>query len=152
MLAYALRADYEGIFRGGILALDGDRSFDTAQALEEGDGTIIVDDANIPLVLALDAFPALKRVSLPDNARVSQSAYDAHHLNALRHELRRRGIKVRGNITKQAAIDALVEHDNRLQAGDQDANAAPDNLVTADPDGAIITPAERAELDAGEEN
>lgn len=63
-VAYALRADFEASFVGGVLNV-ADRDFDVAKQLSDGHGFVLVntDDQHATLLTAvLDEYPALKRV------------------------------------------------------------------------------------------
>lgn len=67
-IAYALRAEYEDSYVGGVLCVGPNgESLDTKQALEEGDGVIVVADHDQFAVTALDHAPAFKRVAVPDS-------------------------------------------------------------------------------------
>lgn len=63
-LAYALRAEYEDIYTGGLIVA-GDSDFDVKAELDAADGVIVTDSPAI--IQALDDYPALKRVPLPDD-------------------------------------------------------------------------------------
>lgn len=79
-IAYGLREAFAGtttdddgeavpIFTGGVLTVhDGDREVNVRQLLDEGDGVIVVDGSDWPLVSRLDEYPALKRVAVPGDA------------------------------------------------------------------------------------
>lgn len=60
-IAYALRAQYADDYLGCDLAV-GDNSFNVLEALEKGNGQIVVDPNDHVLVLALDGHEPLKRV------------------------------------------------------------------------------------------
>lgn len=75
-VAYALRADYQDTFQGGVIHV-GDRDFDVAAELEKGGGYIVVDTAEWgvgALVAALDANAALKRTAVRPAAEAVQDA------------------------------------------------------------------------------
>lgn len=77
------------IFQGGVLALPPDgRSYDVAAQLDDGDGTIVVDTANSPLVELLRTYPALQEVAVPDGWR-GQDDLDAWTVAMLRDEAER---------------------------------------------------------------
>lgn len=65
-VAYALRADYQDRFAGGVLNAGGE-SFDVAAALKDGNGAILVDTTTAhgqTLADVLDGYPALKRTTV----------------------------------------------------------------------------------------
>ena len=71
-VAYAAREGGEKL-TGGTVAIGDSETFDVAAALEEGNGTITVD-ADSPESHALDAFPGVKRTTVPDNQRDESGA------------------------------------------------------------------------------
>lgn len=60
-IAYALRADHEDTFGGGVLAV-GDESLDVAAALKAGNGLIRVEETDTLTQAVLDGYPPLERV------------------------------------------------------------------------------------------
>lgn len=140
-IAYTLREDYAGtvdqvletdkdgnptrtqtvpVFQGGVIAV-GDSDFNTLEALEEGGGTIVVDEVARPeLVQALDAFPALKRTGVHAEPAVTAD-YNSRTVADLRDELERRAITGAGNLNKADLVAALEAFDARVAAGDSPA-------------------------------
>jgi hypothetical protein len=70
-VAFTARESGEPMTGGTVATGDGE-TLDVAAALEEGNGTITVD-ADSPTALALDAFPGVKRTTVPDNERGSEA-------------------------------------------------------------------------------
>lgn len=140
-IAYALRAEFDGtvdqdgsqvpVFTGGTVTHSDGRTFDVREALDAGDGVIVVAEDNTELVIALDGFLALKRVDAPAGAD-PVSSYELQTIADLRAEAKRRGLTGVGNTSKAVLIHALVKHDQRLAAGDETAEASPANDVTVD--------------------
>lgn len=150
-IAFALRAEYEGtvrqvvavtdgepvhgdevpLFSGGVIGIGGDRSFDVREALTDGGGTIVVADVDEGLITALDEYPPLKRVPVPENAEAIDP-YVGMSREALRDEAQRRGLSGHARAAKPALRAALLEHDRRSAGGDSAASPTPDNPVTVD--------------------
>jgi hypothetical protein len=167
-IAYGLRAEFAGTvtqvlpaddqhddprevdvpaFTGGVISYDDGQSFDIRAALDEDPhpGVIVVSEANTGLVLALDEYPALRRVTVPtDLADAPTSGYDDLTVTQLRAEADRRGLEGAARARKDILVKALTDHDRRLAAGDADAQAAPDHVVRILDDGDLETPADRA--------
>jgi hypothetical protein len=116
-IAYGLRAEYDGtveqdgetvpVYTGGIIAVDG-HDFDVRAELDAGNGSIVVDESNAPLIRALDEYPALKRVATPEDGEPI-SRWDGESVSELRAELKVRDLPSSGN------RDELVA---RLEASD----------------------------------
>lgn len=147
MIGYELRADFVGTveqdgrevpkFAGATAGYGDGQTFDVGAALEADPhpGLIVVAEGNGQLVTALDQCLALKRTTdLPDEAQPI-SAYDGTPLNVLRADLKGRGIVGSSRVTREAAIRALVEHDERLANGDLTAQASDTHPLTADDEG-----------------
>lgn len=128
--AYALRAEYEGtvsvpgddgdttetpLFTGGVLAV-GDGDFHVKDQLEAGDGTIVIHQADSRLFELLEAYPALKRVDVPEGAEPI-SIYERQTAEALRHQAQLRQFVGVGP-GKAEVIARLEAHDQALAAGD----------------------------------
>lgn len=62
-IAYALRADYEDSYTGGLLAVGTDRTINVREELDTGGGRIVVDENDEQLLTVLDHYPALKRTT-----------------------------------------------------------------------------------------
>lgn len=60
-VSYQLKPSYQGSFTGGSATVDPNRTLDIDSELAAGAGTITVDAADLQLVAALDAYPALQR-------------------------------------------------------------------------------------------
>lgn len=125
--AFTLREDYAGTvdqageqvpaFTGGLISIDEDRDLDLREALDEGNGFIVIDDSDGALELALIEVPVLKRVPVPEGADV-RNPWLERNVRALRAEAKRRGIAVEAGVDKPAIAAGLLEHDRRLAAGD----------------------------------
>lgn len=85
--AFALRAEYEGTvtqdgvevpaFTGGVLAIPDGRSYNVREALDEGNGTIVVGDDDHILAGVLSEYPALKSVAVPEKPKGRGSRSDS---------------------------------------------------------------------------
>lgn len=123
-IAYELREDYAGTveqkvdgetrqvnrYLGGVINI-GAEDLDVREALDNGGGTIVVDDRDPRISAALDAYPPLKRAEVPEGAEPIAGDYDAQNATALRDELKRRGIVGAGSLTKDDAVRALERLD-----------------------------------------
>lgn len=133
-VAFALREEYAGtvlqreteddpgtevpVFGGGLIGA-GDRELNIAELLEDGDGTIVVEPAEHPLTLvALDEYPALKRVPVPAGAQAVTTGYADQSATKLRDEAGRRGIAGAGGASKADLLVALEADDARIAAGE----------------------------------
>ena len=126
-IAYALRDEFTGtvdqretedaepvtvpVFTGGPISVDTDREIHLGEALEEGGGTIVIDDGDGALIVALDGYPALKRVAVPEGAEPVAGDYDSQTNAALRAELNRRGVTGGGNKSHDELVAALEAYD-----------------------------------------
>lgn len=152
-IAYALTADYEGtidlagdtegaeseivpVYGGGVVTIDGDNSFDIGEALETGEGIIVLEETD-PLIPLLDAYPALKRVPVPEGATITGSL-DAMNLNQLRGEAKRLGLQGYSGANKVALKNAILEFKERVAAGDNTVNDDPE--VSPEGDGLVPDP------------
>lgn len=135
-IAYGLRADYADNYLGGVIRA-GDRDVNVLEALDDGSGVIVADDTDTELVNALDGRPELKRVAAPDEQQPVTSRYAEYSVADLRYEAQRRGLTVPAGTRKAALIDALVDHDQRLAAGDTTVEASPANPVDVTPEGTV---------------
>lgn len=127
-IAFELTAEYAGVvnegtdaetpaYEGGVIGLPpSGETFDIRQALEEGDGLIVVNpDTNPGLVDALDQQPALKRTAAPDAAPTV--GYEQHTVQRLRQELNDRGVTEGLPRTKADLVLVLQRHDQLADAG-----------------------------------
>jgi hypothetical protein len=132
-VAFALREEYAGtvlqreteddpgtevpVFTGGLIGA-GDRELNVRELLDEGNGTIVIEPAEHPLTLvALDEYPALKRVPVPADAPVT-TGYADQTATKLREEAGRRGIAGAAGASKVDLVPALEADDERIAAGD----------------------------------
>lgn len=114
-VAYALRAEYEDSYAGGVLAVGYDRTIDISAELENGSGQIVVADNDEALKAVLDGYPALKRVTT-DSDEPTVDRYDGMSLADLRRETKNLGLEVDGN-TKEAHLAALRDQAASGQEG-----------------------------------
>src|SRR6059058_4740655 len=91
-IAYGLRAEHESAYAGGVLNVSQDRSFDVGQALQDGSGQIVVDDHDEALLVALDGYPALKRVPAKD-AEPTVDQYGSMSADQLKDLIKTRALK-----------------------------------------------------------
>lgn len=148
-VAYELREDFAGevdtvidgenvtvpLYSGGLIKIGFDEDLDVSVALEEGGGTIVVDEAKTAAVLALDEYPPLKRVPVPADAD-TVAGYLGQGRDALAAELERRGIKA-GKATKADLAAALERLDaNPVTTLDPDNPPTVDEVLAGDYDGA----------------
>lgn len=155
LLAYALRADFEGtinveledgskekrdVYQGGLLAV-GDSDFDVKAELDKGAGTIVVHAGDQQLVDLLDVYPALKRSTVPDKPKAIVSPYGRRPVETLRHLASLRDIDGPiGRASKAKLVAALEAQDAAQIAGLQ---GVPDAITVPDSDdGAAIDVAE----------
>lgn len=158
LLAYGLTAEYDGTvdiqdpegeegttiavpkFGGGLLATpNGD--LDVAEALEEGEGVIVLDAAEHTAVAELlEAYPALHRVAVPAGAEPivfegpgANDDYNSRTAKSLKADAASRSIDGAASAKKEDLVVALQEFDLRLaedQLGELGGTSI-DNLVAA---------------------
>ena len=131
LTAFALRADLEGTveitnadgqteevpkFTGAVLAV-GDGDLHVRDELERGGGVIVCQENDQVLIDLLDAYPALKRTSVPEKPAAVIDPYERRTTETLRHLLSLRDLSGHGG-SRQAAIRALNAHDRALRAGE----------------------------------
>lgn len=126
-VAYALREDYAGtveqdgvqvpLYTGGSLAIDDDRQhFDVRAELDDGDGTIVVTETDLPLVIALDQYPPLKRVKVPAG-RPPANPYAKVNAAGLRARASELGLEVHGQPKVDALRAGLLNADEHIAGG-----------------------------------
>lgn len=136
-VAFALRAEFEGHvdveledgstetrpkYAGGLLAV-GDGDLDVGQALEDGDGTIVLYAHDSRAVDLLEAYPAVKRVAVPAGASpINPYARRTHDDLKLQASLR--DLEGVGNASKTRLAEVLLAHDAELAAGVAPGDAA----------------------------
>jgi hypothetical protein len=149
LVAYGLRADYEGTttveladgsredrpnFGGGLLAV-GDGDFNVGEALEAGQGVIVLKGNDQRLRDLLDAYPPLKEVPVPSSPATIVSPYERRQTDDLHVLASLRGFE--GRDRREKLIARLEQHDDALAAGDQkaaDAIAAGQAPVAPEPE------------------
>lgn len=128
-VAYALRDEHEGTvdlevdgeaqtvpkFGGGLIRTGADSEIELREALDEGDGVIVVDDTDNAAIVALDGIVALKRVAVPEGAETIAGGYEDRDNSALRAELNRRGVQGAGNKNHDELVAALVSYDDLVE-------------------------------------
>lgn len=120
-VAYTLRDEFAGehevegetvpVYSGGLIRLDADRELNVAEALDEHDGVIVVDDADQSALVALDGYLPLKRAAVPEGAEPVVGDYDSRTNAVLRDELERRGVQGVGNKNHDELVAALEGYD-----------------------------------------
>lgn len=118
-IAFALRADYEGVYTGGVIVVGYDRTLNVLEALEEGSGQIVVPENDVELVTALDGYIALKRVGAADDADATVDRYEGLTVSQLRAEAKSRGIDKAAGASRDNLLAALRDQDRAVAAGDQ---------------------------------
>lgn len=114
--AFALRTDAADTFTGGVIALHDGQSYDLAEHLADGDGTIVVTD---PLLEdLLDSVPVLKHVPIPEG-REPESPHASRTAVDLREDLKRRQLDTSG--AKADLVARLDASDAAITSGDQQA-------------------------------
>lgn len=137
-IAYRLRDEYRGTpaidpetgeetdelvggFEGGVIGVPPrGEPFDVGEALEQGGGLIVVEEASRHLVIALDSYDALERTEAP--AEAAAVGYSSQRKAALVEELERRNIEGVSSKTKAEIVDVLTRHDELVAAGDPNAH------------------------------
>lgn len=152
-VAYTLREEYAGTteqvitdpdtgaevdrvevptFTGGVIVIPDDRldddGFDVRAKLDEGDGFIVVDDSEAAILEALDAYPALKRVPVPDGATIT-SSLDELKVADLRRQAELRGVDVDAGIKRDELVAGLKAFDDAVRAGEQPARIHADGSL-----------------------
>lgn len=94
----------------GVIAL-GDSTFNVRQALEEGDGVIVVPDHDTLTIARLDDHPVLKRVPVPKEPETVVDRYEGMTVPELREEARSMGVENPGRSREEvlAAVRGAVE-------------------------------------------
>ena len=141
LIAYALREEYAGtveqetdegivtvpVYTGGVIVV-GDRDLNVREALDEGDGTIIIEERNVAAAAALDGYLPLKRVTAPAGAEPTLTLGDSYEdvtVAELRADASSRGLLNVSKASKDELVDALTEHDRLLAEDALDRLGAP---------------------------
>lgn len=135
MIAYELRQAFSGTveqtidgkpvevpyFTGGVITA-GERDIDVRADLDDeagGAGRIIVADDDIAAIIALDAYPPLKRVDLADgDVTLEGAGYGRFTVDVLRKDPRLADAKGASKAVKPELVAALEELDRRRDEGD----------------------------------
>jgi hypothetical protein len=127
-VAYALRAEHEDTFAGAVLCVGSlGESLDTAQALKEGKGVIVVPDTDTFAITALDQHPQFERVAVPEASAEPADRFDGLTVPELRTEAERLGVEKPGR-SREEVLAAVREAQAAADADeDHDADGAPDN-------------------------
>lgn len=140
-IAYALREEFEGTveqeledgtvvevdkFLGGLINV-GNGDLDVKLALEEGGGEIVVDERDAQIVMALNGYPALKRVGSDAEVTIDPDVvlYHDRKRDELAGDAKARGLEGVTGALKDDLVYALEEHDLRLAEGSLDELGAP---------------------------
>lgn len=141
-VAFALREEYAGTveqivtdpesgaeleritvpaFTGGVIVIPNDLleddGYNVREALDAGDGTIVVDANDVMVIQALDGYPALKRVEVPDGATVT-STLDGLRVGDLKRQAELRGVELEGNVKRDELVTGLRAFDRARGAGE----------------------------------
>jgi hypothetical protein len=134
-IVYGLREEYAGTviqrdkpgdegvevpkFSGGVVSIGNEgESLDIAEALEEGGGEIVVSDTDQRAVIALDEYPALKRLRTSDDPPDTPTIGWADRLKVdLVKEADSRGIEGGAGALKDDLVQALTVHDELIADG-----------------------------------
>lgn len=114
-------------YSGGLINA-GPFDLNIGEELENGKGTIVVDDVDPRVTSALDEYPALKRTEVPDNADVTVG-WDSRNAQELKDELTRRGVSGHGNAPKAKLVEALETLDAHPLSPSEDGQASTATLV-----------------------
>jgi hypothetical protein len=104
------------VFGGGVLAV-GDGDFHVRDELEAGGGTIVVPSIDATLIDLLEAYPALKRVPVPDGAE-PLNPYRRRTLEDLRHIKSLRDFDGVAGASREDLEARLFAHDCAQAAGE----------------------------------
>jgi hypothetical protein len=88
-VAYTTRAGLDSSNVGSIAV--GDESFELHEALDEGNGVVVVEDDNTLLQVILDEHPAMKRTTL----KAAEEAHDEASKKAARSEAAQKAAETR---------------------------------------------------------
>lgn len=144
-IAFTLREEFAGTveqdgeqvpaFTGGVIRVDDDRDVSLRDALDEGNGFIVVEEDDAPLVTVLTEAPVLKRVPVPEGADVI-NPYAGRLVRDLRAEAKLRDLRVEAGVNAAALANGLLAHDRLLEAG-APVSPTDERVVTLTDDGAI---------------
>lgn len=143
--AFALKAEYEGtregtdvpVYVGNNIPLQDGGFFSTRDALDEGNGLIVLDENVRPeIVEALTHLDGFKEISVPDG-HVSVAGYEGLTKPELVQHAEQRGIANASSLSKAELITQLqspeaVSDDSQPAEGQQDAGQAPAESDTTD--------------------
>lgn len=115
-VAYSLRAEHADTFAGAVLCVGPNgEALDTAAALKEGKGVIVVPDTETYAVTALDGHPQFKRVAVPDKpAAPPVDHHEAMTVAQLRDEAKGMGIESPGR-SREELLASVREAINPTQ-------------------------------------
>lgn len=119
-------------YLGGVIVTGPDGDLDIREALDEGDGRIVVDeDADHRLILALDEYPPLKRVGTKEGDELTLP-YDKRVKPELEALVEQRGIANPDNALKENLVEALEKYDALAEAGELPDELTVDALLEAE--------------------
>lgn len=101
--AFELRDDVDPELFGGSVTLQSGIAWDVREALDDGDGVIV--SADPALIHALDNYPALKRVGVPEGAVVVETIpFEKQTVPDLQAEINRRNSE-RADVDDQIVVE-----------------------------------------------
>ena len=152
-LAYGLRAEHapDGTepFVGALIRVGVDRDLNVAEALEAGDGRIVIAIDDHSAAIALDAFTPLKRVASSDDDELTITRWDGVSYADLQAEARRRELPLGGKGAELVA--RLVANDAELATGNITAQPRPAAVPPVEPNPATAAAAANAGDTAGDD-
>lgn len=132
-IAWALRDEYAGTvlqrehdedpgtevpkFSGGVISAAA-RDLNIGELLAEGDGVIVLELPDQAVITALDDYPALKRVPVPEGATPLDTPLEGLKLADLRDRAKALELEGAGGLTKAELAAVLAEVDRRTAAGE----------------------------------
>lgn len=116
--AFALTADAAETFQGGVARLPDGSALDLAEALEEGDGQIVVHSGQTAKIEFLRSVPVLKEIPAPEGIEETIGYADRPYAELKAEAERRRFGKIERRKPDLAA--RLERHDAAIDAGNQE--------------------------------
>lgn len=168
MIAYELREDYRGTvtqvltvdaegnpvdtrevpkYSGGVVTA-GDGDLNIVEALEEGNGRIVLNEADpesTGLINVLDNYPALKRVAIDEDDKPAAGGLASMTYNDLRGVAKRLGLTVEQGTKVDELRKGLLAHATHVDADDSAYSPGEGRAVTIKSDGTLEVVSETPE-------